>query len=271
MPSTETEDTLALEDRLRLNEDLVASRAQLSGAWTAAVAARFGHFGLILGIFFVVVIIPRTLLDYTVFDPAVLTSTPTATGATVAALLLLDYLGRTLLQGLRASLYRQLEEGTEAIANWREHLAVGATKSPRIVYLDLVGLLAIIVGTALLVIPGLMVARWMGPIRHLVASGTTGPIEGVKEGVALTGRHGSAITWRLVRRLGWRLGIALLVGVVYYLLLRYAPLYLPPTFGVLLVVFFLARTPFQYYSLLDDLAFYATIEEREDHLQIAVQ
>lgn len=269
MASNADQDTLDLQDRLRLNEDLVASRAQLSGAWTAAVAARFGHFGLLVGLFFLIVIVPRTLLDITVFDPAVLTSSPQATSLTVGALLLLDYLGRTLLQGLRASLYRQLEEGTASVGTWREHIALSATRIPRIIYLDVVGLLGTLVGTLLLVIPGLLVAGWMGPIRHLVTTGACGPIEGFKQGVALTGRHRSTITWRLVKRIGWRLGLLLLVGAVWFLLLRYAPLYLPPTVGGLLVVFFLARTPFQYFSLLDDLAFYATIEEREGRLEIA--
>ncbi|MFB6371952.1 MAG: hypothetical protein ABEN55_02270, partial [Bradymonadaceae bacterium] len=58
----------SVASRYALHYELLGDRLRLSTAMKATLVARFGHFGLLFGLFFLTVIAPSTLADVSLFD-----------------------------------------------------------------------------------------------------------------------------------------------------------------------------------------------------------
>ena len=267
----------SVDSRYALHYELLGDRAGLSGAMKASLVARFGHFGLLFGLFFAAVIAPSTLAGVSLIDyKALFTADSLETFAFVGPgeillglLVLVDYAGRLLVRGQRYPLFRQLRDGTDTVADWRDHLAQSASRLPRVFILELLTLVATVVGLALLIVPGLYVLFVAGPIFHF-AIGRDLPFgEAIKRGRAFAHRHRGRLIRRLLVRIGWRIFLVGLVVGGFFLLGRYAAMYIPLA-ALLTGVLFVALRPFVLHiGMMKEIAYLTTLEQLDGDLELA--
>lgn len=260
----------SIRSRYDLHYELLGDRARLSGAFKASLVARFGHFGLLFGFFFAVIIAPSTLADVQLFDYKGLFDSGGAPGyLLIAGFLLIDYTGRLLVRGMRYSLCRQLREGTDVVDDWPDHLRNSAARLPRTALVEWLTVLAALLGVGLLLLPGLWVLYVAGPVTHYVVARDTSFVDGIKRGIAFAHRHRSELLPRFLVQFGWRFFLLLALGAGFYLMNLYASMYLPLTILLVAVLAIGIRPFILHFGLMRDVAFTSTLQQLDGELELA--
>ncbi|MFB6371951.1 MAG: hypothetical protein ABEN55_02265, partial [Bradymonadaceae bacterium] len=187
----------------------------------------------------------------------------------VAASLLVDYIGRLLVRGMRFTLFRQLHGGTETVEDWRDHLAQSARRLHKVFLLELLTILAALVGLSLLIVVGLYVLYIAGPISHYVIARDEPLVAGIKKGVALAHRHPGELVPRFLIKIAWRFfALAVVAGgltAIWY----YKTMYLPLASLLVGVGFFAIRPFILHFGLMRSEALLSTLQQLDGELQLA--
>ncbi len=268
----ETTDDESVESRFAFTYEVLRDRTRLTGALKATMAARFLHYALAFVLFFVVIVAPETLIQVEVFDFREWLGRRPVAAALIGGFLLVDYLGFLLARGLRYPMLRQLHEGTNVVDDWRGHLGQSLGAVPRMLLVDLLLILGVLVGVAMLVVPAVAVLLAAGPVRHYIVDRGTGIVEGIEAGVRMTRRHARRLGWRLFVRSARRLGALLVLGAVIGGVVRFSPQYLRQTLigvGVVVFVYVMVLRPFVlHFATVDEVAYLSALGQREGELEL---
>jgi len=269
----------SVESRYALHYALLSDRVRLSSGLKATMVARFGHFAVLFGFFFLAIIAPSTLAGVQLFDYKALFAPdpagllPVAKPGTIllSLIALVDYTGRLLVRGLRHSLFRQLHIGTETADDWRDHLAQSARRLHITFLVEWLTLLATLVGLAFLIVPGLYVLYIAGPVSHYVIAREQPLVAGIKHGIAFAHRHRSRLLPRFLFKIGWRFLVLLALAGGLVAIYLFASMYLPLV-TLLVGVAFLAARPFiLHVGLVREVAYASTLQRLEGDLELAAQ
>jgi hypothetical protein len=274
MGSTQVEaaEAESVESRFAFTYEVLRDRTRLTGALKATMAARFLHYAVAFILFFVIIVAPETLLQVELFDFREWLGRRPVAAALIGGFLLVDYVGFLLARGLRYSMLRQLHDGTDVVGDWRDHLGQSLSVLPRMLLVDLLLVVAALVGVAMLVLPAVAVLLAAGPVRHYIVDRGVGIVDGVRSGVRMTRRYARRLGWRLFVRVARRLGALAVLGGTVVGVGRFAPQYLRQVLigvGVVVGIYFLVVRPFVlYFATVDEVAFLSTLGQREGELEL---
>ncbi len=270
-PAEATDDE-SVESRFAFTYEVLRDRTRLTGALKATMAARFLHYAFAFVLLFVVIVAPATLLQAELVDFRELLGRRPVAAALLGGFLLIDYLGFLLARGLRYPMLRQLHDGTDVADDWRAHLGRSLSVLPRMFLVDLLLVLAVLVGFAMLVVPAVAVLLAAGPVRHYVVDRGTGIVEGIEAGVRMTRRYARRLGWRLFVRYARRLSALVVLGGVIGGVVRFAAPYLRQTLigvGVVVGIYVLVIRPFVlHFATVDEVAYLSTLDQREGELEL---